>query len=432
MKNKLTTEEQLLQSKLNEARFDYQEADWKQIESAVAKKGFLANYSPFFKAAAAFVVLASAVYFVNTKYDNATENATEVKQAEKDKTAEIIGEKSSTIEDGTTTSENIPVKEIITSQVLEEEKVTPANAPLKEKPEVVKNQQVNNTPSKSSRPVESEAIVERELAPELDFLNINVLTKTCINTLVEFEGEYVTSLEEDLTFEWLVNDETIKGQDAKNSFAFDEAGENKLTFIISNGQEVLGKFSKSITISSAQAMDFEFENIDNPFYDNNVRLIATNPQPGEYIWYVDKYNERVQFQKITAWWFENPGTYQMNLDYTSENGCTSTTTKKVVMEKHFTPTIFPNAFTPFKQDGMNDEFILEALQPYTFTNFTLEIMDMEGRTVFKTNDKNEGWNGRMNNNSGNVLEGTFAWQAEIENSNGRKKTFQGKVKILDL
>ena len=80
-------------------------------------------------------------------------------------------------------------------------------------------------------------------------------------------------------------------------------------------------------------MDFEFENIDNPFYDNNVRLIATNPQPGEYIWYVDKYNERVQFQKITAWWFENPGTYQMNLDYTSENGCTSTTTKKVVMEK---------------------------------------------------------------------------------------------------
>ena len=238
----------MLQSKLNEARFDYQEADWKQIESAVAKKGFLANYSQFFKAAAEFVVIASAVYFVNTKYDNATENATEVKQAEKDKTAEIIGEKSSTIEDGTTTSENIPVKEIITSQVLEEEKVTPANAPLKEKPEVVKNQQVNNTPSKSSRPVESEAIVERELAPELDFLNINVLTKTCINTLVEFEGEYVTSLEEDLTFEWLVNDETIKGQDAKNSFAFDEAGENKLTFIISNGQEVLGKFSKSITI----------------------------------------------------------------------------------------------------------------------------------------------------------------------------------------
>tara|TARA_B110000046_G_scaffold32429_1_gene34760 strand:+ start:28084 stop:29394 length:1311 start_codon:yes stop_codon:yes gene_type:complete len=436
MKNKLTEEERLLHSKLNEAQFDYQEADWKQIESAVAKKYFLANYGTFLKAAAAFVILASAVYFVNTRYDKTTEAATEVKLIEKNNTANtagIINEKAKVLKDVTTTSENIPIKEIITSQVLEEDKVTKVVAPPKEQTKECQNQKAsNNEPAASKKPIESEAIAEKELAPELDFLNINVLSRTCINTLVEFEGEYVTNVDADLKFTWLVNEEVIKGTDAKNALTFDQAGDYKLTFIISNKQNVLGKFSKSIVISPAETVDFEYENIDNPFYDYNVRLIATNPQPGQYMWYVDKYNDRVQFQKVTAWWFENPGTYKMNLDYTSENGCTSTTTRTVVMERHFTPTKFPNAFTPIKQDGTNDEFVLEALQRYTFTSFTLEIIDMAGRAVFKTNDKNEGWNGRLNNNSGNILQGNFAWQVEIENSNGRKKTFQGKVKISDL
>ncbi|MDB9963637.1 gliding motility-associated C-terminal domain-containing protein [Vicingaceae bacterium] len=431
MKNKLTTEEQLLQSKLNEAKFGYQEVDWKQIESVVAKKGFLANYGTFLKAAAAFVVLASAVYFVNTKYDKTTETASEVKLTEKVKTVEIIDEKASTLKDETTTSENIPIKEIITSQVLEEEKVTPVVAPPKEKPKVVQNHITSNEPSVPAKPF-LDTVVKNDLAPELDSLNIIVLSKTCINTLVQFEGEYVTSIEEDLKFTWLVNEEAIKGQDSKNSYKFDKAGDYRLTFIISNGQNILGKFSKSIEILSLETVDFEFENINNPFYDQNVRLKAINPQPGSYMWYFNKRNDRVQLGKETAWWFQHPGTYEMNLEFTAPNGCVSTTTKSVVMKEHFTPKIFPNAFSPLQQNGVNDGFILEALRSYTFTNFNLEIVDMNGKKVFKTNDKNEEWNGRLNNNSGNILQGNFAWQVQIENNNGRKKSFQGKVKVTNL
>ncbi|MDB4061101.1 gliding motility-associated C-terminal domain-containing protein [Vicingaceae bacterium] len=431
MKNKLTTEEQLLQSKLNEAKFGYQEVDWKQIESVVAKKGFLANYGTFLKAAAAFLVLASAVYFVNTKYDKTTETASEVKLTEKVKTVEIIDEKASTLKDETTTSENIPIKEIITSQVLEEEKVTPLVTPPKEKPKVVQNHITSNEPSVPAKPF-LDTVVKNDQAPELDSININVLSKTCINTLVQFEGEYVTSIEEDLKFTWLVNEEAIKGQDSKNSYKFDKAGDYRLTFIISNGQNILGKFSKSIEILSSETVDFEFENINNPFYDQNVRLKAINPQPGSYMWYFNKRNDRVQLGKETAWWFQHPGTYEMNLEFTAPNGCVSTTTKSVVMEEHFTPKIFPNAFSPLQQNGVNDGFILEALRSYTFTNFNLEIVDMNGQKVFKTNDKNEEWNGRLNNNSGNILQGNFAWQVQIENNNGRKKSFQGKVKVTNL
>ncbi len=282
---------------------------------------------------------------------------------------------------------------------------------------------IESTPS-----IPPATIDEKQFAPNLDFLNINVLSKTCINSLIEFEGEYVTSIEEDLQFSWLVDDKVIEGQDSKNSYTFNTEGTYKLTFIILNEENVLGKFSKVIEIAPVETIDFEYENINNPFYDQNIRLIATNPQPGEYMWYFDKHKDRVQFNKETAWWFEHPGMYEMNLEYTSKDGCISTITKAVEMENHFAPNAFPNAFTPDNNDGINEEFILKTLQPYTFSKFSLEIRDMTGQLVFKTNDKNQGWNGRLNNSTGNILQGLFAWQVEIENDNGRKKTFQGKVR----
>lgn len=431
MKNKLSSEEQSLHSKLNEAEFAYQESDWKQIETAVAKKGFLANYGTFFKAAVAFVVLTTAVYLVNTKYSKVQEPKIQTAEKQESSTRLEIAIEPAEVE--ATNSENIPIQEIIASQVVETDKENLIAGVKELKQTKVDHKGLVVKKSTALETInEPEEIINKELSPNLDYLNINILSSTCINSLIEFEGEYVTSLEEDLNFKWLIDGKVIKGSQLKNTYTFTSEGMYELTFIIVNEEEILGKFSKTIKINPVETIDFKYEDISNPFYDNNVRLIAINPQPGEYMWYFNKYNDRVQFNKITAWWFEHPGTYQMNLDYTNENGCTATATKTVVMEKQFTQRSFPNVFSPHDRDGINDEFMLEALQPYTFSKFSLTILDMNGQQVFNTNDKNQGWNGRLNNTSGNILSGFFAWQVEIENNNSNSRTFRGKVQIREF
>ena len=431
MKNKLSPEEQLLHSKLNEPQFTYQDADWKQIESVVAKKGFWSNYSPFFKAAAAFVVLATAMYIVNTKYDKPAESRIEtvVTLTKKANTAAIADEEAIILTDGITTSENIPVKEIITSQVLEVQRGNPTTdvENIEDHPKPVQN--LSTTPIEALKQAEPEPIIETQLDSSLEITNINILSKTCINSLIEFKGEYTTSYEEDLYYSWLVDGKPIQGESAKNSYTFDSEGIYTLTFIVSYEGNLLGKYSQSIEISPSEAVDFTYSNLDNPFYDNNINLKVVNPQDGKYMWYFNKYNDRVQFGKETAWFFKNQGTYQMNLDYTNKEGCVSTETKSVEMKKHFTAQIFPNTFTPADNDGVNDEFVLAAFHPFTYTKYLLEIRDVSGNIVFKTNDKFHNWNGRLNNSSGSILKGNFVWIVEIENKYARKKVFQGKLSI---
>ena len=102
-------------------------------------------------------------------------------------------------------------------------------------------------------------------------------------------------------------------------------------------------------------------------------------------------------------------------------------TRVVVVEEEFALFV-PNAFTPHKAEGKNDEFRIEGMG-FIQEGFEMRIFDRWGELVFKTNDINQGWDGRV---KGGALgkEGIYVYRILIQDTKHREKEFVGHINLL--
>ena len=86
----------------------------------------------------------------------------------------------------------------------------------------------------------------------------------------------------------------------------------------------------------------------------------------------------------------------MTLSVTDENGCTSQITRTIEVLDLFALYI-PTAFTP-NNDGTNDAFYAVGtdIDP---NRFNLQVINRWGNLIFETNDMNEVWYGKANDDS---------------------------------
>ena len=125
--------------------------------------------------------------------------------------------------------------------------------------------------------------------------------------------------------------------------------------------------------------------------------------------------------------YSDVGTYPVTLYVTSSNGCIDSVSSSVEVVDIITQFI-PNAFTPNKNDR-NDVFNIYS-HGILSDNFELLIFDRWGKQVFKTTDKNEGWNGAVNN-VGEVLEmNTYVYKFSYKEMNGKKRNLIGHVTLV--
>lgn len=102
--------------------------------------------------------------------------------------------------------------------------------------------------------------------------------------------------------------------------------------------------------------------------------------------------------RLTQWRFpqDTSGTYPITLITTSENGCTDTLSRALVINDDLLWYI-PNAFSP-NQDAINELWKPQG-SFVDLTNYKLEIFNRWGERVFQTTDFNQGWNGSVNGSS---------------------------------
>lgn len=94
----------------------------------------------------------------------------------------------------------------------------------------------------------------------------------------------------------------------------------------------------------------------------------------------------------------------------------------------------PNAFSPNKEDGKNDRFLLFAADNTVDRINNFQVYDRWGNVVFykkdiQPNDEKQGWDGYCRGKL--VNPGVFVWYAEVLLLNGQKVLMKGDVTVVD-
>ena len=116
------------------------------------------------------------------------------------------------------------------------------------------------------------------------------------------------------------------------------------------------------------------------------------------------------------------GTYTVQI---SNGICTST--KAITIEECPFVLYFPNAFTPYYQDGINDYFELLGSKN-AIKAFNIVICDRWGKEVFYSNDVNFKWDGKVN--SQYSINQVFRYAVKVQTYQGRKYVYKGSIKVL--
>ncbi len=119
------------------------------------------------------------------------------------------------------------------------------------------------------------------------------------------------------------------------------------------------------------------------------------------------------------------GTYLARLVATSNGGCTDTTEMPVIVEPEFTLYV-PNAFTP-NEDGKNDIFLAYGNE---IKGFTMDVFDRWGNLIFKSDNINNGWDGRASDGSDIAQQDVYVYRISVIDFEGKSHRIMGNVSLL--
>jgi gliding motility-associated-like protein len=123
--------------------------------------------------------------------------------------------------------------------------------------------------------------------------------------------------------------------------------------------------------------------------------------------------------------FYQPGTYEVLLIASDDNGCSDTANIKIVVGDQF-EVFVPNVFTP-NGDGLNDIFKIMATG---VKDFRCRIFNRWGNEIFVWEDVTKGWDG-SSLFGGRAPSGAYVYILEINSLSGEMKTLHGWVTLLD-
>jgi gliding motility-associated-like protein len=267
----------------------------------------------------------------------------------------------------------------------------------------------------------SNAKSNQSISPELAKAVVVVDNSTkCLNEAFEFTPSVP---KQNAIYQWDLGDGTVTNANYINH-TYNKAGTYSITLTLRDlkTNEVI-KVSEPVDVTVLDipqaSFSYEFSNGVMPLvkFKNNTDNVTSKWD----ILGVGTFNTQ-DFEYT----FKHKGEYIVKLTTTNENGCKTTSTQVITIEKDYN-LLAPNAFSP-NGDNLNDYFIPKAL-PLLNLPFTMLVYDRQGNLIFETKDANKPWDGVNFKTGAPASDGVYVWIVQLTNEYGDVETYQDQITI---
>ncbi len=123
--------------------------------------------------------------------------------------------------------------------------------------------------------------------------------------------------------------------------------------------------------------------------------------------------------------YSDTGTFVINLEVTTDHGCTDQTSRELIVEPDFMFYV-PNAFTP-NENGVNDGFRGYG-EGIKWETYQMSIFDRWGELIYYTEDINDPWDGTYKGKQVEVA--VYVWKIRFYDINGDDHDYYGHVTLV--
>ncbi len=242
----------------------------------------------------------------------------------------------------------------------------------------------------------------------------------CPNSTITFTAQ----LNKEANVTWVFDGLEVKnGLQVKHTFKV--AREHAARMIVKFNDGYEQSITQGIEVYDTPTANFEMSTISNEScFDQMIELKGT-PNSNTYKWVIDgdTAGKGIEFSKAVSRDLHTVGMHTIN-----QWGCTSYQDKSKRVESGLRLDI-PTAFSPTRQDGLNDTWRIEGLN--NVTKFYVKVTRVNtNQVVFESNESLE-WDGTIQGSADRIEAGeVFTYQVTASDVCGRTKQFSNTIRYL--
>lgn len=231
----------------------------------------------------------------------------------------------------------------------------------------------------------------------------------------------------DMVFNWVFSDGT-RSNERHPQHLFTPAGIYNYTLTVITTQKCIDTSQyvsiSSITVNPTPIANFTATPLVTSIFDPDITFFNLSGE-GAFSWHYDFGDGSSTSDENPLHTYATWGNYTVFQTLTNRYACSNTATLSITILPEFRFWV-PNAFTPGKQDHLNDVFkpVVVGVEEYTWM-----IFNRWGDLIYKTNDPEAGWNGTFKG-ADSPLD-VYVWKCEFKNVvSNLKESHVGHVTLL--